>query len=289
MPIDLSAELDSLDGLPEAVPIADLFQEGEDGKYRIVPIAGLKSESDVTKLQSALTKERNDHRKARDRWKALGDRDPEDVTAALDEVEELRARIESGEGGGKLSEEELEELVEKRMARSIKPLQRQLDTVTAERDQAVQLGTTLRADLDTTIISQQVNDLGIKSCNPDALPDVRMAAKFMLERNEDGETVTKDGLDGIAPGMPVEMWMTEMLDKRPTWNKPTGGGGGGKGGGGTGGVTKNPFTFNNWSMAAQNELLRTKGRDAWETQARAAGVDPKRPKRPPAPNGQVQI
>lgn len=287
---DLAFEVDSLDDFPETIPVADLYKESDDGKFRLVDINGLKPQSDFDRTMEALRKEREDHRVLRQRWKSLEKRDPNDIISALDEVEELRQRLESGEGeGGKLSDEELEALVEKRLVRVMRPKERELEQTARERDELRESLTTVRSDLDRNIITTAVNDLASKSCNPDAIADVRLAASVMLTRNEEGEIVTNDRSPDIAAGLPVDMWLQEMLEKRPTWNKVmvTGGGGSARGGSSGGGAGKNPFTHAGWDTDRQNALAREKGYDEWKKQAVAAGVDPNRPTRPPAPNGQA--
>lgn len=283
MPLDLAVSVPSLDDLPESVPISDLYEEAEDGGFRLVPIKGLKSEDDVNRLKTALDKERGDHRSVKNRWKALADREPDEILSALDEVEELRAQLEAA--GGEPDQAKIEEMVEKRLARLMSPKDREISRLTAELEETTGVATNLRGELNNLAIGTAVNSLALKSCNPDAIEDVKMAAKFMLERNDEGEIVTKDGLGDIAPGMPVDMWLEDMLTKRPLWNKPSGGGGSGRGGGATGGVTRNPFTHNGWDTAAQQKIVREQGIEKWTEMAVAAGVDPKRPQRPPAPNG----
>jgi len=282
-PFDHPLVLDTLDGLPESVPITDLYEEADDGKFRMVPIKGLKPEDDFTRIKGALDKERADHKTSKSKWKGLGDRDPSEVLAALDEVEELRARLE--EAGEEPDDKKIEELVEKRIGRLMSPKEREIATLKASLEESQQTGGTLLKQLNELAIGTKVNDLALKSCHPDAIADVKMAANFMLERNEEGEIVTKEGLEGISPNMPIDMWLTEMLDKRPLWNKASGGGSDGRGGKTTGGVQKNPFTYANWDTAAQNALAKDKGVAEWRKMALAAGVDPARPARPLAPNG----
>lgn len=283
-PFDHPLIVPSLDDLPESIPIADLYEETDDG-FRFAGVKGYKPEDDFNRVKGALDKERADHRSAKNRWKALGDREPDDVLSALDEVEELRERLEAA--GGEPDEQKIEALVEKRLGRILSPKEREIAQLKASLEDANLSGSEARNALNELAIGTKVNDLALKSCHPDAIADVKMAAKFMLERNEEGEIVTKDGIGDIAPNMPVDMWLTEMLEKRPLWNKSSGGGSGGRGGGSTGGVQKNPFTYANWDTSAQQAVAKEKGVDEWRKLASAAGVDPMRPQRPPAPNGQA--
>ncbi len=286
MPFDLKAVLDSLDDLPETVAITDLYSAGEDGKYRLPPkIDGFKSITDFDALQEALRKERNDHKAIREKIKPLGDRDIVEMLDQIGQLDELKEQLEAANAAGegnKIDDEKLEGMVEKRMARKLQPIERELGAVKTERDSLLETLAGLRSELSNYMISTIVGSLASKNCHPDAVDDVKMAASMHLVRDDTGDILTRDDIPEILPGLKPDQWLTEMLDRRPLWNKPSGNGGGGKGGTSATGIGKNPFTNEGWDTQAQGVIARDKGIEEFERQARAAGVDPNMPRRPSA-------
>ena len=79
---------DTIETVPENY--RDLYTE-RDGKFHLTGVKGMKSQADIDRLQTALTKERNDHKATRDKLTTFGDMDPEQVQAQLDRIPELEA------------------------------------------------------------------------------------------------------------------------------------------------------------------------------------------------------
>jgi len=84
----LKAILDNLDGL--AADIAKEYKKRDDDKYvlDVTSVDGLEL-AEVTKLQSALSKERENNRKSADQLKAFDNLDPAKAREALKKVEEM--------------------------------------------------------------------------------------------------------------------------------------------------------------------------------------------------------
>lgn len=282
---DILLKRDNLDDLPETVAITDLYKETDDGTFELaMPIRGVKPEADFERINEALRKERNDHKAIKTRYASLADKDVNEVLAQLDEIDEMRAKLEAS---GDVSEEKIEALVEKRLARIKAPLERDLAKLTTERDEALEAQKKLSSDLDDLVISQTLTELAIKNCNQAVQKDVVEIGRLHLTRDpETGEVVTKD-----ESPLPAAEWLKAQLDERSHWNKDTGGGNNGRGNTGGGKKTKNPFTPDNYdfnsrrwlpgALAAQDAYLAEHGRDAWRSAATTAGVNPERPGSPP--------
>lgn len=292
MPFDITLKRDTLDGLPETVAITDLYAEDEDGGFRFVPkIEGVKPIADFDKVYEALRKEKNDHKAIRQRFAALGDRDVDEVLAQLDEVDELRAKLEAQ---GDIPNDKIEEMVEKRLARHTAPLTRDLQRVTNELADAVKARDEKTSELDNLYIDRHLSELADKLCDPAVKRDVVEIGRHYLTRDDNGDIVTRD-----ESPVPAVEWIRQQLDERPRWNKPTGNGGGGRGNQAGGARQKNPFHADNvdWTtgrwkpgaLKAQDDYRTEHGAAAWEQAARAAGADPARPGAlPPRPtNGRA--
>jgi hypothetical protein len=84
----LKAILENLDGLSEE--IRKEYKQRDDGKYilDVMSVDGLEL-AEVSKLQSALSKERENNRKANEKLKAYEDLDPAKAREAIKKVEEM--------------------------------------------------------------------------------------------------------------------------------------------------------------------------------------------------------
>jgi len=254
--MSLKAVMDSIDDLPD--PIKELYSE-RDGKYELTGIAGVKSEEDVRRLQSALEKERTDHRSTRDKFKPFAELDPEEVFSKLDRIPELEAAAAK-----ELDEAALEEMAERRAATRIKPLERQLHGLTQREQELVAKVQEYETREQNRVIGESLLTAGkkLKMLDPeDAITFGRTA--FLL--NEHGEVVTEDGLS-------PEQFLTDLQAKKGHLWGPTAGGGARGGAGGGAGWANNPFSADNWNMTEQARIVRTQGMEIAERMAKAAGT-----------------
>lgn len=261
-------QLESLDDLPESIDPRSFYTE-RDGKFV------LKLDRPTAQKVSSFSRvfdERDRLKTSMDelssKWGAFGERDPADIQAALDEVEELRAFKEAG--GNKIDEEKLQSLVEARVSRETAPLKRQLEERIAAEKAAIEERDGLRSTLQKRDIHEEVTQKALKVCDERALSDVIRAADVFLTVADDGVVVTKEGR-GVTPNVSVDTWLTEMLEKSPLWAKESKGvpGNGSKPGVG---VPNNPFTAKNWSLQKQQEVYNTLGADKYNEMREAAGV-----------------
>lgn len=243
----------------------DLFTETSDG-VRLTGVEGMKTEEDVSKVQEALRKEREDHKASKAKLSKLGDLDPDDVLAKLDRFDELEAAAK-----GKVDDDKIEEIVERRLKTKTAPLERRINELTTERDELSgrvgELGGELTKRDRSGSVRQVAQEMNILST---AIPDLELAAEFMLERTEDGQFVVKDGAPGLTPGLDVKGFLQEMQRARPHW-WPQSEGGGAKGGGPGTNPSDNPFSAKNWNLTKQGQVYRQDPQEA-QRLAKLAGT-----------------
>lgn len=259
----LKAIVDSLDDVPEH--FHELYTE-KNGKYEISGIEGIKTQADIDRLQSALTKERNDHKAVKERFSVFADRDPTEILGILDRVPELEAAA-----AGKIDDAKLNEMVESRLKTRVAPLEREKGTLAqklTEYEQRVQMYET--KERTRTIYDEVRSAIGkTQGFQQSAVEDALMFAERMLEVTEDGKVVTKDGV-GVTAGVDATVWLSDMQNRKPHWWGPTEGGGA-TGNRGTGGGGSNPFSHAGWNMTEQGKLYRENPARA-EQLAKAAGT-----------------
>lgn len=244
----------------------DLYTE-RNGRWELTGVEGMKTEADVARLTSALDKERNDHKATKKKFEVFGDRKAEDILADLDRLPALEAAAE-----GKLDDDKVNELVEKRLAAKTGPLERQLKTLTGtltEREQELE---EYKAKETTRTLHDAIREAVGKAqgFQPAALEDALMFGERHLQLSEDGKVITRDSV-GVTPGVDAVVWLSEMQQKKPHWWGATAGGGA-RGNNGTGGnYSENPFSREHWNMTRQGELLR-ENRTRAEQMAKSAGT-----------------
>lgn len=265
MPL-LQAVHEKVDEIPEA--FRELYTE-KNGKYELTGIAGVKTQADIDRLQTALEKERNDHKAVKERFSVWGDLQYEDVVKKLDRFPELEAAA-----AGKLDETKIEEIVQNRVNGTLNsklaPLDRELKTTKTALEQA----TAKVQEYETREIRRSIHDsvreaIIAAKVLPEATEDALLLAERVFEV-VDGKVVTKDGV-GVTPGLNAKLWLDSIAEKRPHWWPASQGGGGtGGAGGGTGG--KNPFSKEHWNVTAQGQVIKEKGLEHAQQMAKMAGT-----------------
>lgn len=268
----LKAVMDTLDGLPEE--IAALYTE-KNGKFELTGIHGVKTEADTNRLQEALRKEREQHNATKETYKRWDEFDFDDITAKLDRIPELEAAAK-----GKLDDAQIEEIVSRRVDGTLQsrtaPLERQLRTLTGERDKLAEEIDALRAEKTQRLVHDAVRaELTKEKVIPEAHEDALFLAERVFEvRADDGAIVTRDNV-GVTPGIMASEWLKELQPKRPHW-WPASQGGGAGGSAGTGGGAflgaANPFSHEGWNVTKQGMIIRSQGMEAAERMAKAAGT-----------------
>lgn len=258
----LKAIHDKLEEIPEAY--RELYTE-KNGKWELTGIAGVKTEADVNRLQTALNKEREEHKATKEKLSAWGDLDVDDVHAKLDGLPALEAAAK-----GKLDDAKIEEIVQQRVEGTInsrvKPLERQILGLTKERDTAVAERDALSTEKRTRLITDDVRKALVDGkVIPEAQEDALILAERIFEVNEAGNVVTKEG------GMSARDWLADMQPKRAHWWPANNGQGGRAGSGGGSLMADNPWSAGNWNLTKQGEYIRQHGREKAAQAAKAAG------------------
>jgi len=231
------------DEIPE--PYRDLFTEQADDTWTLTEVEGIKLPGDVERLDKALRKEREAHKETKKKILAFGEFTPEKMVELTDQVEELRIQLEAG--GNKPDEKALEALVERRAEAKKRPLERDLKTAQEELSTLRTTNETLskadqRRRRNDALRQVTTGDKGVKLRAPSVLEDIELYAERVLEENESGEFVTRDGV-GVTPGLPPLELLREVYSsgRRPHWF-PENEGAGAEGSRKPGGGGDDPFT-----------------------------------------------
>lgn len=273
----LKGSVESLDDIPEALH-AEYVQQGD--KY-VLQVEGMKPETEFQRVQSALTKERQDHGALKTRISStLGDRKFEEVATLLDRIPELEAAAE-----GKLDEDKINSIVEGRVRTKLAPVERERDQLKAqlgEKDKVIGEMTgkekrrTIRDAVRAAAKSAKVTD--------EAIDDALLLGDNIFElRDDDGKVVVKDGV-GYTPGIEPSVLFTDLQSKKPHWfGASMGGGAGGNREGIKGGT--NPWSHAGWNMTEQGRIYNADPDKAKQLAKAAGHSDPLTARKPPAPQG----
>ena len=229
------------------VPAAhkDLYTE-QDGKFVLTGVEGMKTDADITRLQTALTKERSDHKAIKTKFAPLANLDVTEVLEKLDRFPELEELAK-----GKVDEVKLESIVQQRITQKLTPLQRQLaETEKKAKDFEDQVTHFKKVQTEETISSAILKAAKAAKITDDAvLDDVVKIARFDMEIDPDtSEVRAKDGNT-------LSSYFTTMQSKKAHWWGPTvGGGASGSGRGNR--VTNNPFSNEHWNLTEQGQLIK---------------------------------
>ena len=261
---------DSVDVVP--AEYKDLYVEKE-GKFHLTGITGLKTPQDVANVQEALRKEREDHGLAKNSLKAWGELKPDEVLPILDEYPTLK---ELSEGKGGDIDEKVASIVEKRLAATKAPLERELKQL---RDSTALL-TEENGGLKNRISLGEKNSILRKAALdakvlPSAVEDILVIAGSHMDF-QDGKLITKEG-GPVMAGLDPVAYLAEMPTLRPHWWPATAGGGaGGSGPGGTYG--NNPWSDAHWNMTNQGiEYKKDSARATKMAEAAGTKIGGKRP------------
>lgn len=276
MALNISYAKDKFEGEVEE-GFRSLYTE-RDGNFVLTGITGLKTQTDIDRMQAGLTKERDEHKKTKDRFRPLqfgghsivelNDDDLKNVIAAFDGYEELKTKAE---GAGKLNDEQIAQIVETRMKTKLAPVEREKLQLVEQLKTANEQVATFQASEKRRAITDKVREAATGAkISPSALEDALLLSERMFDIAEDGRVITKDGV-GVTPGIEPDVWFSEMKPKREHWWPPSEGGGGRGGRGGNGGA-ENPWSAEHWNLTAQGKYAQQHGEEKAKQMAKLAGV-----------------
>lgn len=259
----IQAILDKIDDVDEKY--RDLYTE-KDGKFELTGVVGFKTQADVDRVKEALRKEKTDHGAHKEKWRLFADKEPGDILTLLDRIPELEAAA----SGNEIDADKMEELLGKRLATKLAPIERDRVDLQHKLDESL---TTIDA-YEKENVRRSIHDgarkgiVEMKTLDT-ASEDILMLAERVFEVSEDGKILTKDN-SGCTPGIEPKAWLLEMQASRPHWwGESTGGGGSGNNGKG-GGFANNPWTKDHWNMTEQGKALIA-NRSQAEQMAKSAG------------------
>ena len=210
----------------------------------------------------SLIKERDDLKK---RYEGI---DPEQARAAL--TEKQRAEEEKLLGGDptphpnplpSAEREKIEKVVENRIKGVKADLEKQIATLSGERDALTGRLTSIQIDQGVLTVATK------RGLRPTAIPDITARARSIFRLvngvptafEPDGKAL-RYGKDGLTP-MTLEEWVDAQVSEAPhLFESNAGGGAAGNGSGGVGGSkasVKNPFRKESWNLTEQMKLQKT--------------------------------
>ncbi len=240
-----------------------LYSEKE-GKMMLTEVTGIRTEADVTRLSTALAKERKDHRAVKDTLAELADYGGiEEIKVKLDKFPELEIAAT-----GKVDEKSLEPIIEARIKTKLSPLQRDLEKAKTELAEKTAKVLDYETKENRTMIQSQILKAVKGKVQDDAVEDILIYADIHFTKDETGAIVTKDNV-GVTPGVDPTVWLSEMLTKRSHWALESIGHGVGGNKGIVGG--SNPFSHDGWNMTEQGKIAAANPARA-EQLAKSAGT-----------------
>ena len=243
--------------IPSAVK--HLYRE-VDGKYVIASAGEVKTQADIDRLQTAISKEREAHKDTKGKlyeYSSLGSLD--EVQGRIDRFDELEAA-----SSGKIDDAKIEEIVQARLKSKIAPIERKMDIVALERDELKNnLDGLVNRDRQRTIQDHIRKAAKSSNVRDAAIDDAILLGERAFVIDDSGAPVTKDG--ALTPGD----WMAQILPTRPHWCQESKGVG--ARGGANGSFTSNPFSSDGWNMTEQGRMV-VADRAKAEQMAKSAGT-----------------
>jgi hypothetical protein len=236
---------DNLDAVDAA--FHSLYTE-KDGKFTLTGVDGMKTDLDVSRIQTALVKERNDHKGTKEKYAILGQHDPVEILALLDRIPGLEEAAK-----GTLDDAKIDSIVETRIKAKMLPLERLLET---EKTRAANLEAINKNYVEkekTSSIHSAVRKAALDAkVRPEAIDDAITLAERFFEITDSGDVIAKETV-GILQGIDPATWLTELQSKKPHWWGETIGGGS-QGSGSNFGSNINPWSGKDWNLTEQGKI-----------------------------------
>lgn len=257
----LQSTIDDINSVDE--PFREMYVL-RDGKYHFDGVDGIKTQADIDRLQSSLSKEREAHKQIRERFAPISDKDPGEILTILDRVPELEAAAQASN-----DPEKIQTLVDAKLNAIKAPLERELTTAKKSKDELeAQLQQLTQEKLSRAIHDNVITEVRKAKIPVEVDEDILLNADRIFEVI-DGKVQTKDGV-GVTPGMDPAAWLAEVLPRKPHWRGPSfGGGARGSQGGGSYGV--NPWSAKDWNKTEQGRIYR-EDKEKAEQMAKSAGT-----------------
>jgi hypothetical protein len=264
MPVKIKTLYDNAEDIPDG--FADLYQE-KGGKFELVGVEGVKTQADIDRVNSALVKERADHRIVREKLQAFGDADPAALPALHEELAEAQAKLATLEAQGNDQMGKMQAQIDAAVNRAVCPINRdkvslanQLEAAKKSVEEKEAAIIKLETDRQQENIRLQIRDAVIAAkVLPTAIDDAVVVGERMFEM-VDGKLVTKAD-NGLTPGLDPKEWAKDMMEKRPHWWPASQGGGAQGGKGGNINTKDNPWSEEGWNLTKQGQMVRELGEE----------------------------
>lgn len=214
MDFDFPVKMTTLDGAP--AEFHPLYAE-KDGAFNLNPILAKKI-ADLGNLTKSLEAERKNAGLLKSQLKAFGDRKPEEIASALEELQALKDKIEAGEI--KPSDNaKIDELLNARLERVNKGHEREISRYKedlAKKDQAIaSLDTMLRRVRMEQALLNAASEVGVKK---HSLEDAVANAMRMFEPDAEYNPKPKD-TSGLGQDATPAKYFSEIKDsgEKPGW------------------------------------------------------------------------
>lgn len=256
---------DSIDDIPENY--RELYTERDD-KFYLTGVEGVKTQDDVDRVSEGLRKEREDHKKTKERLNTWDGMEFEDVQKNLSRIPELEAMAK---GNREEWEKELDELTENRVKSRILPVEGDLKKTKKDLETTTEELLTLRTEIKRRTIHEKIREEAQKAkVLSSAMPDVLLLADAVFDITETGDLITKQNPYNVLEGMSIDVFFQQMPEHRPHWWQLSGGGGA-NGSSNIGGMKNNPWAKDHWNLTEQGKIISEKGLEKAEQIAKAAG------------------
>ena len=237
------------------------------GQFTLRPPTDIKTVDDTTALSEALKKERADTKTYKAQLKAFEGIDPETYQASIDELEILRSQADPNL--------EVDELVAKKLEAQLNaktaPLQRERDKLQSQLEETLERVNGYETAQTKTEIQNTIrNALTESQVRDTAVNELLSTGNFIFEKNDEGQIVTRDGLDGVDVGLTPDQWLEGKRETSPYY-WPDSQGADAKGSSGTA-STNNPFSKEAYNFTEQTRMMNENPVRAKQLAAQA-GVD----------------
>lgn len=266
----LPYKLTSLDQVDEAY--RSLYEAQADGSFVFNGVEGIKTQDDINRLTTSLNAEREAHAKTKGFLTGYNSHGTvEEVAAALARIPALEEAAK-----GKVDESKIEELVRQRVQNETIPLKSQIELLNGQLSEKE----TALKEMSAKDKRRMIGDAIRKACvtaqiAADRIDDVVALTAPICTITEDGNVVTNEH-SGV-PGLSVEVWLgTQRKSRYYWWGESAGAGAQGSRGGKDFG-DDNPWTFENWNITKQGQIM-IEDRAKAEQMAKAAGTTVDGPK-----------
>ena len=235
----------------DEIPAEHLPHYAERDGAWVLDVDGAVEKSKLDEFRNSnvsLIKERDDLKK---RYEGI---DPDAVKALADEKRQL-------EEAQQLKAGEVEKVVENRIKGVKADLEKQIATLSGERDALTGRLTSIQIDQGVLTVATK------RGLRPTAIPDITARARSIFRLvngvptafEPDGKAL-RYGKDGLTP-MTLDEWVDAQVSEAPhLFESNAGGGAAGNGSGGVGGSkasVKNPFRKESWNLTEQMKLQKS--------------------------------